>query len=171
MEKTIRIAITGPESTGKSAMAQALAKQLHGTLVPEYARFFLGKYGSEYTPADILWIARAQLAYENQLSKNASGILICDTDLLVCRIWSEFVYGNCPPALKRLEEQSVYDFTLLMNIDLPWVADPLREHPERRNELLELYQKALDDSGRTYHLISGIGNQRMNHALEAIQKF
>jgi len=168
MEKKLRIAITGPESTGKSELARALAARLGWAFVPEYARIYLEAHGPAYTQEDIVKIALEQKAMEERMAESSQAPVICDTDMLVCRIWSEFVFGNCPKVLKELDEQSHYDFTLLMDIDLPWEPDPLREHPDKRAELLEIYQNALGKTSRPYTLVSGWGEQRLENALKAI---
>lgn len=171
MEKTIRIAITGPESTGKSAMARHLAEYFKVPCVPEFARFYLERYGPEYTQNDIIKIARAQMAYENSYSRLMPQLLICDTDLLVCHIWAEFVFSSCPEEILKLEETNSYHFTLLMNTDLRWEPDPLREHPNHRNELFEIYRKKLDEQNRAYTIISGLGSERFENAKNALTNF
>jgi NadR type nicotinamide-nucleotide adenylyltransferase len=169
MEKPFRIAIIGPESTGKTTLAKALSQLPGAVWVPEYARLFLERHGKNYDAVDIAWIATAQQAYEIQLARRAPKLLICDTDWLVCKIWSAFVFGFSSPKLKGLEEQCRYDFTLLMDVDLPWEPDPLREHPFRRAEILEIYKVELEKIQRPYSLISGTGGERISNALDILR--
>ena len=63
-------------------------------------------------------------------------MVFCDTDLLVIKIWSEHSFGYCPDWILRRIEQQQYDLVLLLNVDLPWEPDPLREHPHHRQYFL-----------------------------------
>jgi len=80
-----RVAITGPESTGKTNLAAWLANIYKTVWVPEYAREYLEKNGPDYALEDVVAIAKEQLARENAAAENARKILICDTDLLVTK--------------------------------------------------------------------------------------
>lgn len=164
-----KIAVTGPESTGKSAMAEALALEFHTVWVPEYARGYIGKLNRPYTSKDIEIIARHQIALEDELLTKANRVLICDTDLIVTKIWSGFVFGFCPDWIEKEIVNRPYDLYLLMNIDLPWQEDPQREHPDRREELFNLYKTTLEKYQLPYSVISGIGKNRQNNALEVIK--
>jgi NadR type nicotinamide-nucleotide adenylyltransferase len=163
-----RIAITGPESTGKSVLAQDLARHYRADWVPEYARVYLQGLRRAYTMEDILVIAKGQLRLEEEAARKARGFLFCDTDFLVARIWSEFRYGTCHPWIVRQSERHVYDLYLLCNTDVPWADDPLREHPNARQELFDLYQQALVRMNLSYFVISGTGEARTRDAISAI---
>ncbi len=163
----IRIAVTGPESTGKSTLAHQLAAHYSCPVVPEYAREYLMQLNRKYAAYDVEAIARGQMDAENVLEKNHR-LIICDTDLLVCRIWMEVVFGSCPDWLLKASRIPRYTHTLLMNIDLPWVNDPLREHPNRRQELFDRYQIALKEDGRSFSVISGKDDKRFKTACEKV---
>lgn len=162
-----RILITGPESTGKSWLAQQLAAHYQTAWVPEVARHYLESLGRPYQEKDLLEIARLQLAEEDRLAQQTAGFLFCDTGMLVLKIWSLHKYGRCHPfILEQLKERS-YQHTLLTNIDLPWEPDPLREHPEQRQYLFNWYQRELQQ--QQYSLISGSGKERLQAAINALQ--
>jgi NadR type nicotinamide-nucleotide adenylyltransferase len=165
-----RISITGPESTGKSWLAERLAKSFNTAWVPEYSREYLHKLGREYVFEDILEIAKGQLSKEKEMEKKASGLLFCDTDLLVARIWSEFKYGRCDPWIIHQLRIHHYGLYLLCDIDLPWEADPLREHPHKRKDLFDLYKKNLEEMRVEYAIISGTGINRLNMAIETVAR-
>ena len=165
-----RIAITGPESTGKSSLAKELADHFQCGWVPEFAREYLSKAGKTYNYADILSIAKGQKKLEEKLARDASGFLFCDTELTVTKIWCEFKYEKVHPwIIENLDKQN-YSLYLLMNIDLPWQPDPLREHPEKRKELFDLYVTELQSRNRPFGIISGSGRQRFNHAIEFLNQ-
>lgn len=164
-----KVAITGPESTGKSAMASALAKAFHTKWVPEYAREYIRSLDRPYTLEDVEKIAAGQLQAEGRLMLEANKILICDTDLIVIKIWCDFVFGSCPAWIEREIVRQKYDLHLLMNIDLPWQYDPQREHPDKRNELFERYVEELKKHKMNFEIISGHGEVRVQNAIEVIK--
>jgi len=163
-----RVAITGPESTGKSELAESLAKHFHTYWVPEVARDFLDNLDREYTYDDILQIAKNQIEEENRLAEEANGLLFCDTDLFVTKIWCEFKYGQCHPWILEQIEKLKYDLYLLTNIDLPWQPDPLREHPDNRKQLFDLYLKELKQRKLPFGIVNGIGSDRLINAIQMV---
>lgn len=165
-----RISVTGPESTGKSYLAEQLADYYTTIWVPEVAREFLANLNRPYGYDDIVIISREQLALENKLSDNGSRYLFCDTDFLVTKIWSQFKYGKCDPWIDEMVISHRYHLYLLCNIDLPWEHDPLREHPDRREELFGMYLKELQNLRVNYRIISGIGDERLKNAISAMEE-
>ena len=165
----IRIAVTGPESTGKSSLVSQLAKYYGCPFVPEYAREYLANLNRPYTALDVETIARKQMELEDSISSNSQNIFY-DTDLLVCRIWMEVVFGACPDWLIAESRNQRYSYTLLMNIDLPWEPDPLREHPHLREEIFTRYRNALIEDERPFTIISGMNEDRLENAKTAIDK-
>ena len=165
----IRIAVTGPESTGKSSIVKQLADYYGCSYVPEYAREYLSHLKRPYTALDVETIARKQIELNDALPSN-SKIIFYDTDILVCRIWMEVVYGACPDWLIAESRKQSYSHTLLMNIDLPWEPDPLREHPHLREEIFTRYRNALIEDERPFTIISGMNEDRFENAKTAIDK-
>jgi NadR type nicotinamide-nucleotide adenylyltransferase len=164
----IRVAITGPESTGKSTLSRLLAEHYRTTWAPEYARQYLEEHGPSYTLQSLEAIARGQLAAEAAAEAAARHVVFFDTDLLVIKIWAEDAFGQCPAWILRHLEQQRYDLVLLPGIDLPWEYDPLREHPHRRQYFYELYRSELQKMGATYVEISGSSAQRFEQARKAV---
>jgi NadR type nicotinamide-nucleotide adenylyltransferase len=168
-KEIMRIAITGPESTGKSWLAEQLAGRFRTVWVPEFARAYLEGKGGHYDYEDIVRIARGQKALEQKLLPEANQYLFCDTDPLVTRVWSEVVYGKCDPWILKEIRENPYDVYLLCYPDLPWEPDPLRENPDDRDRLFELYKQTLEDEGLPYTVIKGAGNERLKNAVRAIE--
>jgi nicotinamide riboside kinase len=175
MEEIMRslksFAITGPESTGKSALAQTLATHYQTAFLPEFARTYLEENGPKYTYETVVYMAEQQLLQQTNFLKQAPSPCFFDTDLMVCRIWLEFVFGKCPSHILRASKEALFTHTLLMDIDLPWQEDPLREHPAQRKELFELYQNSLELARRPFTIISGIGDLRVQAAREVVESF
>ena len=165
-----RIAITGPESTGKSLLAKQLADHYHTFYVPEISREYLDKLGRKYVFEDIALIAKEQFALENIIAAKAKGYLFCDTEFIVTKIWSHYKYGKCDPWIEEMALTHRYDLYLLCNIDIPWEEDPLREHPNNRNELFEIYCKELVNLKADFRIISGKGKSRLKNAILAVEE-
>lgn len=165
-----RIAIVGPECTGKTSLAQQLAQSYATEWVPEYARGYLDKMVVPYTQGDLLNIAQGQMRIEDEFYRDANGVLICDTNLLVIKIWSDFKFGSVDPWIVKEMANRKYDLHLLTNIDVPWEEDPQREHPTKRQELYEIYKRELDTLNVPYLEIRGDESVRLGVAKEAITK-
>lgn len=166
-----RIAITGPESTGKSFLSQALAAHYQTLWVPEYAREYLENLNRSYAFDDIVLIAKEQLQRELRAEKDVDRILFFDTDILVTYIWSIFKYNKCDPWITDRLALKPYDLHLLCDIDLPWEDDPLREHPQRREALFDLYLHELQSRQMEFRIIRGCGEDRTRNAIAAIDSF
>ncbi len=164
-----RIAITGPESTGKSWLAKHLSAHFGEPWVPEFSRAYLNRLSHPYTFNDVLRIARGQYRNEERMAAKADIYLFCDTDFLVTHIWCMVKYGRSHPWIIHMLEKHRYHHYLLCNTDLPWEPDPLREHPEMRQELLGIYIQELQTRNLPYTLISGSGDQRLQAAVKAVR--
>ncbi len=165
-----KIAITGPESTGKSWLAEQLAKEFNTVWVPEFAREYLSDLHRNYTIDDVVEIAKGQQQNEKLMEIQASEFLFSDTEMFVCSIWTEFVFGKVPEFIRQAVESQQYDLYLLCNIDLPWEPDPLREHPDNREDIFEKYRLALSDANLPYVIINGLGKNRLAEAINAVKK-
>ena len=166
-----KIAITGPESTGKSNLAKQLAEYFQTVFVPEFARDYINNLPRPYIQDDILHIAENQLSDERKTIVNASRFLFCDTDLIVTKIWSLHKYNNCHPWILEQIEKNPYDLYLLCDIDLPWEFDDQREHPNLRPYFFNWYKKELEHYGFPYSIVSGEGVQRIQNAIHIINHF
>lgn len=168
----LRVALTGPESTGKSTLSRLLAEHYRTAWAPEYARQYLEQRGPHYTLPDLEEIARGQLRHEAAAAAEARRldrpIVFFDTDLLVIQIWAEHAFGHCPAWIAQYVQQHRYDLTLLLHVDLPWEPDPLREHPHQREYFFRLYQQRLQALGAPVAEISGPPPQRLAQAVAAV---
>jgi len=168
----IKIAVVGPESTGKSTLTSELAAYFECPVVPEIARIYLETCGAEYTAEIVEHIARLQIEAEEEAIKNNPNaeILVCDTNLLVIKVWMEHAYGYCPEWIKESLAQYDYSLTFLTDIDIPWEPDLLREHPDKREYFMSLYKDELIDFQVGYHLISGNREERLKNAVYLVKR-
>ena len=151
-----KIAITGPESTGKSTLSEKLAHHYNTNFVPEYSRSYLENFVGQYTENDVVEIAKGQYNLILEEEKKSSKILIADTEIVVCKIWVEYVFKHSNKVIDEILKQQNFDLYLLCDIDLPWVYDPLRENPniEERKELFEIYKNTLEQMKVPFEIVS-----------------
>lgn len=166
----IRISVTGPESTGKSWLAQQLAEHYRTQWVPEYARKYLEEINRPYTYNDILVISQNQFKEENLAAQHAD-LIFCDTDFCVTSIWCNVKYGKCHDWITTKLKQNQYDLYLLCDIDIPWQNDPLREHPEMRSELFVMYRDLLEKNCFNYRIVNGTGEERLFNAIAFVDEY
>ena len=170
MEKLFKIAVTGPESTGKSILAQQLADHYNTVWVPEFARLYLLRIGRPYVYGDILEIAKGQAESEKIIARLANKFIISDTELLVTKIWCDVKFGNCHSWIEEQLIRQNYNLYLLMDVDLPWQFDPMRENPQDRDFLMKRYVEELDRLGFNYKIVSGVGEERLRNAIGFINE-
>ena len=164
-----KIAITGPESTGKSYLAKALAKHFDCNWVPEYAREYLTERNGAYTQVDLIKILDGQLNSEKEEELIKNKFLFCDSDPLVILIWSKVKFKAVDEKIESAWKNHNYDLHLLLYPDLAWEYDPLRENKDDRLALFSLYRSKLQSSKRPFVIIKGSEHERLNSAIEAIE--
>lgn len=168
--KMIKIAITGPESTGKSTISSLLARYFNTNWAKEYAREYLASRNIPYGYEDLEIIAKGQLINESDAAKKANRILFCDTELINIKIWSQYKYNKCSQFVLDSIKENTYDFYFLCDIDIPWVKDPLRENPDKREFFLDWFKKELKEYNFPHLLLSGNVFKRMETAITIINK-
>jgi len=135
------ICFYGPESTGKSTIAKHFAQLYNTQFVPEVARELITS--NDFTVDDIIWIGHAQTQRVKEKLKTATKFLFCDTDLITTQIYSKKYLGIVPEILLELEREIHYDKYFLFDIDVPWVADGLRDLDNQRKEMLKIFEDEL----------------------------
>lgn len=186
----IKVAVIGPESTGKSTLCELLAQHYNTQWCPEFAREYLLTHGTDYTYDDLLYIAKGQLAMEDEYTQSLVGssesgvnssvqkselrtlnskLLFVDTEMYVMKVWCEFVFGKCHRwVLDQIIERK-YDLYLLCNTDLPWVKDELREYPDlkTRDQLYHIYKDIMINQSTPWVDINGDSDERLQKAIKA----
>ena len=171
----VKVVLFGPESTGKTTLSQQLARHYNTVWAPEYAREYLQNKWNNYRKtceaSDLMPIAIGQMKLENDLAKKTDKVLICDTDLLETKVYSQEYYGGfVDEKLDKAAKENQYDLYLLTYIDTPWEADDLRDRPEQRKEMFKAFEKALKDHNKNYILLKGDKKTRLQKAVKAIDK-
>jgi nicotinamide riboside kinase len=173
MNAPLRIAVYGPESTGKTELATKLAVHFGAPLVAEYARERWDQQGA-LTLEDMLPVAKEQWRREDEAVAGADRLVICDTDALTTMLWSDLLYGTTPDELRRGVEQRAknYALYLLLDIDVPFAPDPQRcfPNPEDREKAMKVWRGALERRHLPYELIRGNWAARERTAIDAVEK-
>ena len=165
-----RVCVFGPESTGKTTLARRLAEHFSTVWVPEYARTLIETQGGEIAFEDMERVARGQVASEEALARNARRVLVADTDVLTTLIWSETLFGRCPDWVREQAEKRSYDLYLLLDVDVPWVADVARYLPDDRAGFFERCRGELDSRKRKYVTLRGGWDRRFAEAVAAVER-
>ena len=174
-KSVINVAILGAESTGKTTLCRDLAAHFGCPWVPEYMRTYLQtKWDKEHltcTWEDLLPIAQGQIELENKLAAQAaqnsdSSYLFCDTSLFELMVYANWYYGDCPKALTNAALTHHYDLILLTEVDIPWVADDLRDSPHQRDEISAYFESQLTRHQKPFHRIGGDRDERVQQVLE-----
>lgn len=161
----IRVAITGPESSGKTTLCQTLSEELNVTFIPEFAREYLEKTSGKYNQSDLDKIAIGQL---ESIPFPFNRVDICDSDFSVLEIWSQYKYENVSDLIQDLVEQDLFDLHILCTPDIPWEEDSLRENPDNREQLFELYKESLIRHNKNFIIVSGKHQGRVEKSLDSI---
>jgi len=183
MEKTLaqhssdllKVVLFGPESTGKTTLSGQLAQHYNTVWTPEFMRHYLqdkwDREGKVCEQKDIIPIAKGQMQLENELALQANRLLICDTNLLELKVYSEAYYdGFVDPNLANAALKNIYDIYFLTYIDTPWKADDLRDRPEGRAEMFAAFENALIKYKLPYVLLKGDQKTRLSKAIEVIDE-
>ena len=169
----IKIAIYGPESTGKTTLSNQLADHFKTEWAPEFARDYLQqKWDSKKeicTPEDLLPIADGQMKLENGALQKAKNYLFVDTCLMATKVFSEIYYGFCDYKLDKAARKHKYDFFFLTDIDVPWEKDDLRDSPKERKITFEKFKQALIENNKPFIVLTGNLEIRFQKALAIIE--
>ena len=166
-----RVVLIGPESTGKTELAEFLSKEFNTVFVPEYAREYIENLGHHYSYEDVVHIAKKQLELEMEFLEKANEILFYDTYLIITKVWFQVVYHKIPEWIDQAIRDSKIDLFLLCNTDLEWIADNVRENGgEMRNKLFEMYEAEIKKYGFNYKIVKGIGEERFQNAFNIVNE-
>lgn len=167
-----RIVLTGPESTGKTTLAVRLAAHYGVEAVPEFVRGYAAAKGAPLDFRDHGPIAKGQMAMEDEYRARAEArgdtILVQDTDLVSTVAYCLHYFGRCPAFIEEAAVARRPDRYLLLDIDVPWVADGVRDRGEQREEMHALFASTLARFEAPVARIGGDWDVRFERAVRAI---
>lgn len=166
---TWRVVLTGPECTGKTTLARAIAARLDAPWVPEASRAYAEARGGVLTAADVDPIARRTADALRHAAREAP-VLVADTDLVSTMVYARSYYGACPAWIEAACRATRGDLYLLCAPDLPWEADGVRDRPDAADRAA--MHRAFDDALRALDVqvvhVTGTGETRVQQAIEAV---
>lgn len=175
MTGPLKVVLIGPESTGKTRLAQALVERygVHGS--SEYVREYVAERGRVIEYADVDAIGRGQKAEEDATvargARLGMPLVILDTDLVSTAVYSRHYYGDCPQWIEKDAKKRLGDLYLLHHVDVPWESDGAqREQPERREDLFESFRATLADLGARVAQIRGSWDDRLRRAIQSVDR-
>jgi NadR type nicotinamide-nucleotide adenylyltransferase len=167
----IRIALIGPESTGKTTLAMQLAEHYGSAWIPEYSRGYVENLKRRYSADDVIYCAEKQMESE-ELAKDSQGtFLFADTELINCKVWLKDVFGSESRWIEQMITGNPYELYLLTKPDIPFAEDRVRENPHRRDFFFDWYKRELDAYQFNYRIITGSGDDRLLNATGWIDEF
>jgi HTH-type transcriptional repressor of NAD biosynthesis genes len=161
------VCVFGPESTGKSMLAERLARRFGTICVPEYGRTYTDAFGTECPPEAFIAIARGHLAATAACARQANRLLVLDTDPVLTAVWSDMLQGWRDPWFETVPTADLY---LLCDIDVPWIDDGTRYFPDaaRRSAFFARCRAELQRRGLRHVTLSGDWETRAATAEAAI---
>lgn len=167
------ICLIGAECTGKTTLAQALAVQMGGLWVPEYLRAFTAQQGRTPLQAEQAHILHEQLRLQDatleQAHQQHRAWVFCDTAPLLTAVYSDCVFGDASQYPEAITLHARYAHTLLLEPDIPWVADGLqRDGAAMRAKVHARIRDTLNHAGLRYTCIAGDAERRLQDAMNAI---
>jgi NadR type nicotinamide-nucleotide adenylyltransferase len=168
---TRRLVVTGPESTGKTTLATALAARFSAPLLREASRAYAEARlagGHALTRHDAEPIARATLAAEDAALAAAPALVVLDTDLVSTVVYTRHYYGPAAAWVEAAARTRRGDLYLLCDVDLPWMSDGVRDRPEGRRAMHALFAETLREFGCVVAEVGGTGPARIDAAVRAV---
>ena len=168
----MRIAFTGPESSGKTTLSKWLSTELSDSdYIPEFAREYLEERKIvRACENDFIQIVKNQCSlFKKSTSSNHQ---IFDTDLFVLRIWNDEVFQLKLPELEIVPSFNM-DIHFLCAPDVEWEEDPLRNVPAQseRIRLFESYKSNLLEANSNFVVLNGSVDEKKSLVLASLQKF
>jgi NadR type nicotinamide-nucleotide adenylyltransferase len=166
----IKVAVIGPESTGKTVLVKELAQFYNCNFVLEYARHYVESLKRRYRYDDIMVISKKQRELEKAAYEKSTKLLICDSAMITNKVWSYDKFEKCDPWIEKEIKLESFDLFLLCKPDLQWENDPVREDAERGAQIFEIYVRYLTEYNFDFGIVEGKNTARIDAAIGYIDK-
>jgi NadR type nicotinamide-nucleotide adenylyltransferase len=168
----IHVVLTGSESVGKTTLASQLAAHFGTLVVPEFVREYAASKGAPLDFRDHGPIAKGQMALEDRFLALAAtredSLLIHDTDLVSTVVYCHHYFGRCPAFIEEAAVERRPSHYFLLDIDVPWIADGVRDRGDQRLVVQQLFVETLDRLDAPYTIVSGTWAARFDVVAQCI---
>ena len=164
----IKIVLIGSESTGKTELAHRLGKHFDAPVSEEFVRGYAARRDQPLGFSDHGPIAKGQIAAEDDAIARARHLVILDTDLVSTVVYCEHYFGRAPEWIETEARVRTGQLYLLLEPDIPWQPDGIRDRGDRREEMHQLFRNKLRLLGLRFVEIAGDGDTRFHAAVRAI---
>ncbi len=165
----LKVVLIGPESSGKTVLAEQLAQHFETTWVPEYLRVFFDEKQAVFEE-NMQEIAQKQLKSEENGLKMAQRAIFYDTNCMTLKVYHQLYFDSEPFWFNTLFKKENYDHYLLLKPDIPWVDDGQRDMPHRREELFKLFEQELQAIEADYTIVHGDFQSRTSMAIQKVSE-
>jgi NadR type nicotinamide-nucleotide adenylyltransferase len=166
----IKVVLVGSESTGKTELARRLGEYFDAPVSEEFVRTYAAERPGGLGFGDHGPIAKGQMALEDAAIDRARDLVILDTDLVSTVVYCNHYFGRCPEWIELEAIARAGELYLLMQPDIPWVADGVRDRGNRRDEMHELFRTKLIAMRLNYTEICGERDARFDSAVAAVKR-
>lgn len=167
----MKIGILGAECSGKSTLAHALVTLLTATypditVIDEYLRTWCAEHGRPPQAHEQAHVAHTQA---QRIRQAASACVIADTTPLVTAVYSDVLFNDPTLYPEAIAFQRTLDVTLLMGLDIAWVADGIQRDGMAMQQRIDTrLRETLLAHQLPFASVYGQGAERTEAALTAI---
>ena len=167
MRRINRIAVVGPESSGKTTLSKALSKRLGWSMIEEFAREYFESHDySSCSLNDLIEISKIQFQRTHAFQLNEA--VISDTEIITIEIWAKDKFLEIPKEIEELRKKQIFDLYVLSFPDMPWQDDKLRTDSQRRGIIYKLYLDFLQNNNLPFIEVRGGYQNRVEQIIEYI---
>ena len=165
-----KVVFLGAESTGKSTLAQALARETGEPYVEEVGRTLWVAAGGDLPLAEYETICREHVRLEDEAARRARRYVFVDTNAVTTQEYAFFFFGRCPEAVQAYAARcrARYAHTFVCAPDIPFDQDGTRVHPQVQRYMDGAIRNDLTLRGIPYRVVGGPLAERVARVREAL---
>jgi len=170
-----RVVFLGAESTGKSTLAKALAKEFGTKWVHEYGREYWEQNKDEQgkiSLEQLVEVAQVHRQREDEQLAKAHQYLFIDTNAITTCMFSQLFHDQVHPKLERYARLSHerYDYWFVCETDIPYEDDGTRHGEDHRQAFQTQIKKDLADRGIKHVVLTGNLKERVQQVKDVLNQ-